>query len=86
MACRSSNQKSGKDDFDSDSEDEVNHVPDFLLKEIAELNALLDNHDDVLRKTDKEKREYRSLLGKSWEKVVELESLLEVARVDIKIP
>jgi hypothetical protein len=37
---------------------------------------LLDNCDDVLRKTNKEKREYRSLLGEAKEKVVELESLL----------
>jgi hypothetical protein len=39
-------------------------------------NDLLDNRDDVLRKTNKEKREYRSLLGEAKEKVVELESLL----------
>jgi hypothetical protein len=31
------------------------------------LNDLLDNRDDVLRKTNKEKREYRSLLGKAKE-------------------
>jgi hypothetical protein len=28
---------------------------------------LLDNRDDVLRKTNKEKREYRSLLGEAKE-------------------
>jgi hypothetical protein len=44
---------------------------------------LLDNRDDVLRKTNKEKREYRSLLGEAKEKVVELESLLVDARVQI---
>jgi hypothetical protein len=37
---------------------------------------LIDKRDDVLRKTNKEKREYRSLLGEAKEKVVELESLL----------
>jgi hypothetical protein len=41
------------------------------------LNELLDNHDDVLRKTNKEKRASRSLLGEAMEKVVELESLLK---------
>jgi hypothetical protein len=44
---------------------------------------LLDNHDDVLRKTNKEKREYRYLLGEAKEKVVELESLLVDARAQI---
>jgi DNA polymerase II small subunit/DNA polymerase delta subunit B len=34
----------------------------------------------VLRKTNKEKREYRSLLGEAKEKVVEVESLLVDAR------
>jgi hypothetical protein len=44
---------------------------------------LLDNRDDVLRKTNKEKREYRSLLGEAKEKVVELESLLVDASAQI---
>jgi predicted nucleic acid-binding Zn-ribbon protein len=44
---------------------------------------LLDNHDDVLRKTNKEKREYRSFLGEAKEKVAELESLLDDARAQI---
>jgi hypothetical protein len=44
---------------------------------------LLDNRDDVLRKTNKEKREYRSLLGEANEKVVELELLLVDARTQI---
>jgi hypothetical protein len=34
---------------------------------------LLNNYDDVLRNTNKEKRECRSLLGEAKEKVVELE-------------
>jgi hypothetical protein len=54
-----------------------------LIAENAKLNDLLDNHDDVLRKTNKEKREYRSLLGEAKEKVVELESLLDGARAQI---
>jgi hypothetical protein len=37
----------------------------------------------VLRKTNKEKREYRSFLGEAKEKVVELESLLVDARAQI---
>jgi hypothetical protein len=53
------------------------------MAENARLNNLLDNRDDVLRKTNKEKREYRSLLGEAKEKVVELESLLDDARAQI---
>jgi hypothetical protein len=47
------------------------------------LNELLDNCDDVLRNTNKEKRDYRSLLVEAKEKVVELESLLVDARTQI---
>jgi hypothetical protein len=36
-----------------------------LVAKNARLNELLDNRDDVLRKTNKEKREYRSLLGEA---------------------
>jgi ABC-type transporter Mla subunit MlaD len=54
-----------------------------LIAENARLNDLLDNHDDVLRKSNKQKREYISLLGESKEKVVELESLLVDARAQI---
>jgi hypothetical protein len=54
-----------------------------LIAENARLNDLLDNRYDVLRKTYKEKREYRSLLGEAKEKVVKLESLLVDARAQI---
>jgi hypothetical protein len=54
-----------------------------LIAENAWLNDLLDNRDDVLRNTNKEKREYRSLHGEAKEKVVELESLLDDARAQI---
>jgi hypothetical protein len=54
-----------------------------LIAENARLNDLLDNRDDVLRKPNKENREYRSLLGEAKEKVVELESLLDDARAQI---
>lgn len=50
--------------------------PISLRKEIARLEQLVDNRDDVLRKTNKEKREFRSLLGESKDRVVELEALL----------
>jgi hypothetical protein len=83
MAHRSSSKKSNKDDSGSDSEEEVNNDPSFLIAENARLNDLLDNHDDVLRKTNKKKREYRSLLGEAKEKVVELESLLDDVRAQI---
>jgi hypothetical protein len=83
MAHSSASKKSNKDDSGSDSEEQVNNDQSFLIAENARLNDLLDNHDDVLRKTDKEKWEYRSLLGKAKEKVVELESLLDDARAQI---
>jgi hypothetical protein len=54
-----------------------------LIVENARLNGLLDNRDDVLRKTNKEKREYRSLLGEAKENVVKLESLLDDAMAQI---
>jgi hypothetical protein len=47
------------------------------------IHDLLDNRDDVLKKANKEKREYMSLLGEAKEKVVELESLLDDARDQI---
>jgi hypothetical protein len=80
MAHRSASKKSNKDDSGSDSEEEVNNEPSFLIAKNARLNDLLDNRDDVLRKTNKEKREYRSFLGEAKEKVVELESLLVDAK------
>jgi hypothetical protein len=80
MAHSSASKKSNKDDSGSDSEEEVNNDPSFLIAENARLNDLLDNHDDVLRKTNKERLEYRSFLGEAKEKVVELESLLDDAR------
>jgi cell shape-determining protein MreC len=54
-----------------------------LIVENARLNDFLNNRNDVLRKANKEKREYRSLLGEAKEKVVELESLLDDARAHI---
>jgi hypothetical protein len=83
MAHSSASKKSNKDDSGSDSEEEVNNDPSFLIAENAKLNDLLDNHDDVLRKTNKEKREYRYLLGEAKEKVVELESLLIDTRAQL---
>jgi hypothetical protein len=83
MAHSSASKKSNKDYSGSDSEEEVNNEPSFLIAENARLNDLLDNRDNVLRKTNKEKREYRSFLGEAKEKVVELESLLVDARAQI---
>jgi hypothetical protein len=83
MAHSTASKKSNKDDSGSDSEEEVNNSPSFLIAENARLNDLLDNHDDVLRKTNNEKREYRPLLGEATEKVVELGSLPVDARAQI---
>jgi hypothetical protein len=80
MAHSSASKKSNKDDSGSDSEKEVNNESSFLIAENARLNDLLDNRDDFLRKTNKEKRECRSFLGEAKEKVVELQSLLVHAR------
>jgi hypothetical protein len=74
MAHNSASKKSNKDDSGSDSEEEVNNDSSFLIVENARLNDLLNNCDDALRNTNKEKTEYRSLLGEAKEKVVELES------------
>jgi hypothetical protein len=75
--------KSNKDDSVSDFEEVVNHDPSFLTEENARLNDLLENRVDVLRNTNKAKREYRSLLGGAKEKMVELESLLDDVRAQI---
>jgi hypothetical protein len=83
MEQNSASKKSNKDDSGSDSDEEINKDPSFLIAENARLNDLLDNRDDVLRKTNKEKREYRSFPGEAKEKVVELESLLGDARAQI---
>jgi hypothetical protein len=83
MAHSTASKKRTKDDLGSNNEEEVNNSPTFLIVENARLNDFLDNRDDVLRKTNKEKREYRSLLGEAKEKVVELESLLVDARAQI---
>jgi hypothetical protein len=56
MAHSSTSKKSNKDDSGSDSEEEVNNDLSFLIEENARLNDLLDNHDDVLKKANKEKR------------------------------
>jgi hypothetical protein len=84
MAHSSASKKSNNDDSGSDSEEEVNTDTSFLIVENARFNDLLDNHDDVHRKTNKEKREYRSLLGEAKEKVVDLESLLVDAIAQIE--
>jgi hypothetical protein len=67
IALSSGEKKRNKDDSDSDSEDLVNKDPTFLVAENARLNELLYNRDDVLRKTNKEKREYMSLLEEAKE-------------------
>jgi hypothetical protein len=83
MAHSFASKKINKDDSDSDSEEEVNNDPSFLVAKNARFNDFLDNRDDVLRKTNMEKREYRSFIGEAKEKVVELESLLIDARAQI---
>jgi hypothetical protein len=57
MAHSSTSKKSNKDDSGSDSKEEVNNDPAFLIAENARLNDLLAKRDDVVRKTNKEKRE-----------------------------
>jgi hypothetical protein len=59
MVHSSASKKSNKDDSGSDSEEEVNNDPSFLIAENARLNDLLDNRDDVLRKTKKENARLR---------------------------
>jgi hypothetical protein len=83
MAQSSTRKMSNKDDSGTDSEEVVNNDPSFLIAENATLNDFLDSRDDVLRKTNKEKSEHRSLLGEAMEKVFELESLLDDVRAQI---
>jgi hypothetical protein len=83
MAHSSASKKSNKDDLGSDSEEEVNNDPSFLIAENAWLSDFLDNRDDVLRRTNEEKREYRYFLRESKEKVVELEYLNVDVRAQI---
>jgi hypothetical protein len=83
MAHSSASKNRNKDDSSSDSEEEVNNDPSFLITENARLNYFLNNGDDVLRKTNKEKREYRYFLREATGKVVEVESLLDDARAQI---
>jgi hypothetical protein len=70
MAHSSRRNKSKKDDSNSDFEDEVNNDPAFSVEENARLNELLDNRDDVLGKTNNDKREYRTLQGEAKEMIV----------------
>jgi hypothetical protein len=70
MAHSSVRNKSQKDDSNSDFEDEVNNDPAFSVEENARLNELLDNRDDVLGKTNNDKREYRTLQGEAKEMIV----------------
>jgi hypothetical protein len=65
MAHSSASKKSNKDDSSSDLKEEVNTDTSLLIAENSRLNDLLDNRDDVLKKTNKEKRKYRSLLGEA---------------------
>jgi hypothetical protein len=51
MAHSSASKKSNKDDSGSDSEEEVNNDPSFLIAENARLNDLLDNRVDLERPT-----------------------------------
>jgi hypothetical protein len=46
MAHSSASNKSNKDESNSNSEEEVNNDPSFLVVENARLNDLLDNSDD----------------------------------------
>jgi hypothetical protein len=56
MAHSSARKKSNKDDSGSDSEEDVNNDPSFLIEENARLNDLLDNRDDVLRRPTRRSR------------------------------
>jgi hypothetical protein len=53
MALSSGSKKSTQSDSDSDSDDEVRDELPFLRQENERLVLLLDNRDDMLRKTKK---------------------------------
>lgn len=63
-----------KDNSDSESEDEVTNELVSLRQENADLVALLENRDSMLREAKKLRRELRALLDDAREKVADLES------------
>ena len=56
MGHTSGSKQGSREDSDSDSEDEVNCGPESLLKENVELNDLLDECDEKLRRAKKKRK------------------------------
>ena len=83
MAHSSRSKKRGSEDPDSGSEEEVNIDPEHLLKENAELVALIENRDDMLRRAKKSRKELRAVIDESSDKISELESKLLDASLKI---
>ena len=69
MGQGSGNKQGSREYSDPDSEDEVNHDLDSLLKENVELNDLLDECDEKLRRAKKKRKEHRMLLDEYGEKI-----------------
>ena len=67
-----------------DSEEEVNHDPEFLLKENEELHALIENSDDVLRMAKKKRKGLRAEIEERGEMIGDLESKLLDAKIEIE--
>ena len=83
MAHSFGSKKSGSEDPDSGSEEEVNIDPKHLLKDNAELVALIENRDDMLRRAKKSRKELRAVIDESSDKISELESKLLDATLEI---
>jgi hypothetical protein len=62
MALSSGSKKSTQSDSDSDSDDKVRDELPFLRQENERLGTLLDNHDDMIRESNKMRKEIRTSL------------------------
>jgi hypothetical protein len=74
MALSSGSKKSTQSDSHSDSDDDVHDELSFLRQENERLGLLLDNRDDMLRKTKKMRKELRASLEDARTRVAELET------------
>jgi phage shock protein A len=83
MALSSGSKKSNQSDSDFDSDDEVRDELPFLRQEIERLGLLLGNHDDVLRKANKMRKELRASLEDARTRVAELETQNPDAKLEI---
>jgi hypothetical protein len=83
MALSSNSKKSTQSDSDTDSDDEVRDELPFFRQENERLGLLLDNRDDMLRKSKKMRKELRASLEDARTRVAELETQNLDAKLEI---